>query len=95
MRLKEIEWTRNEKNHLIGKFKGADGPYVEIYEHNGTYWWNYFEFGPQLYPDEQGIASSEERAKESFIEVLKDMINNQISFILRVCEDIPEGVNIK
>lgn len=95
MRLKEIEWTRKEDNTLIGKFKGVDGPYVEIYEHNGTYWWNYFEFGSQLAPDEQGIASTEEGVKESFIEVLKDMINNQISFILRVCEDIPEGINIE
>lgn len=90
MRLKEIEWTRKEDNTLIGKFKGIDGPYVEIYEYGGTYWWNYFEFGPQLYPDEQGIAHSEEGAKESFIKVLKSIVNNQISFILRICEDTPD-----
>lgn len=95
MRLKEIEWTRNEEGILIGKFKGVEGPFIKVYKSNGIYWWAYFEFGEQTTPDEQGLASTEEGAKESAIEVIKDMINNQISFILRICEDIPEGVKVE
>lgn len=90
IKLKDIIWE--EKEDIIeGKFKNYNSkfkePKIEIIKQKDKYWWYYYPYDleGEDYED-SGIAPTLESAKESAIEVIKDIIINELTYNLRICD---------
>lgn len=91
IKLKDIIWEEKDDGTIEGRFKDYDSifkePKIEIIKQKDLYWWYYYPYDleDEDYED-SGIAPTLESAKESAIEVIKDIIINELTYNLRICD---------
>lgn len=86
IKLKEVNWIRKEDGSLEGRFIGYDHfstePKIIIKKQKDLYWWYYYTSEDY---DDVGIADTEDNAKRSSLDVIKNIIENELSYDLRIC----------